>query len=85
MIDPWLWRYDRVIASEPLVARQISMRCLQLEAQRWRQRIFAVHLAMEEALVNAIHHGNVRRVEKRPRGFACRRDRVPSNHGRGRD
>jgi serine/threonine-protein kinase RsbW len=31
----------------------------QLEAQHWQQReIFAVHLATEEALVNAIRHGN---------------------------
>jgi serine/threonine-protein kinase RsbW len=60
MIDAWLWRYDRVIASDPVAARQVLDEMLvQLEARQWRQRdIFAVHLATEEALINAIHHGN---------------------------
>lgn len=60
MTNPWLWRYDRVIASDPTVARQVLDEMLsQLEVQHWQQRdIFAVHLATEEALVNAIHHGN---------------------------
>jgi len=60
MIYPWLWRYDRMIASDPAVARQALDELLgQLEAQQWQQRdIFAVHLATEEALVNAIQHGN---------------------------
>jgi serine/threonine-protein kinase RsbW len=60
MIDPWLWRYDRVIASDPSVARQVLDELLaQLESRQWQQReIFAVHLAVEEALVNAIQHGN---------------------------
>jgi len=59
-IDPWLWRYDRVITSDPTAARRVLDEMLaQLEAQHWQQReIFAVHLATEEALVNAIHHGN---------------------------
>jgi serine/threonine-protein kinase RsbW len=59
-IDPSLWRYDRVIASDPTVARQVLDELLaQLEARQWQQRdIFAVHLATEEALVNAIQHGN---------------------------
>jgi serine/threonine-protein kinase RsbW len=67
MIDPWLWRYDRVIASEASVARQVLDEMLaQLEAQSWQQRdIFAVHLATEEALVNAINHGNGSDAEKR--------------------
>ena len=58
--NPWLWRYDRVIASDPVVARQVLDEMLgQLEVQHWQQRdIFAVHLATEEALVNAIQHGN---------------------------
>ena len=60
MINPWLWRYDRVIANDPALARQVLDEMLaQLEAQHWQQReIFAVHLATEEALINAIHHGN---------------------------
>src|SRR5208337_1307619 len=61
MTHPWLWRYDRVIASDPTVARQVLDELLaQLEARHWQQRdIFAVHLATEEALVNAIQHGNL--------------------------
>ncbi len=60
MTNLWLWRYERVIASDPVVARQVLDEMLgQLEVQHWHQRdIFAVHLATEEALVNAIHHGN---------------------------
>jgi len=60
MTDRWLWLYDRVIASDTKLARQVLDEMLaQLEAQHWQQRdIFAVHLATEEALVNAIHHGN---------------------------
>ncbi len=59
-IDPWLWRCDRVITSDPAAARRVLDEMLaQLEAQHWQQReIFAVHLATEEALVNAIRHGN---------------------------
>jgi serine/threonine-protein kinase RsbW len=59
-IDPWLWRYDRIITSDPAAARGVLDEMLaQLEAQHWQQRdIFAVHLATEEALVNAIRHGN---------------------------
>jgi serine/threonine-protein kinase RsbW len=58
--NPWLWRFDRVIASDLAAARQVLDEMLgQLEARHWRQRdIFAVHLATEEALINAIHHGN---------------------------
>ncbi len=60
MLGSWLWRYDRLIASDPMAARQVLDEMLaQLEVQHWRQRdIFAVHLATEEALINAIHHGN---------------------------
>jgi serine/threonine-protein kinase RsbW len=60
MIDPWLWRCDRVIASDPLAARRVLDEMLaELEARHWQQRdIFAVHLATEEALANAMYHGN---------------------------
>ena len=58
--EPWVWHFDRIIASEPTRARQVLDELLsQLEGQNWHQRdIFAIHLAAEEALVNAIHHGN---------------------------
>jgi serine/threonine-protein kinase RsbW len=60
MIDRWIWLYDRVIASDTKAGREVLDELLeQLEAQHWQQReIFAIHLATEEALVNAICHGN---------------------------
>jgi serine/threonine-protein kinase RsbW len=72
MLHPWLWRYDRVIASDPTVARQVLDEMLaQLEAQQWQQRdIFAVHLATEEAMVNAIYHGNGSDARKKVH-FVC--------------
>ena len=50
VLDSWLWHYDRVIASDPMAARQVLDEMLaQLEIQHWQQRdIFAVHLATEE-------------------------------------
>jgi serine/threonine-protein kinase RsbW len=67
MTDRWVWLYDRVIASDTKAARQILDEMLaQLEAEHWQQRdIFAIHLATEEALVNAIYHGNASDTEKR--------------------
>jgi serine/threonine-protein kinase RsbW len=66
MIDRWVWLYDRVIASDTKAARVVLDELLaQMEAQQWQQReIFAVHLATEEALVNAICHGNHSDVRK---------------------
>ncbi len=71
-IDPWLWCYDRVIVSDSTIARQVLDEMLaQLEAQHWQQRdIFAVHLAAEEALANAIQHGNGCDARKNVR-FVC--------------
>ena len=81
MIDPWLWRYDRVIASDPTMARQVLDEMLaQLEARHWQQRdIFAVHLATEEALVNAIRHGNDSDAAKTVH-FVCLLGRRPDSH-----
>ena len=60
MSDRWDWLYDREIASDTKAARLVLDEMLaQLESRQWHQRdIFAVHLAAEEALVNAICHGN---------------------------
>ena len=56
----WIWRCDRVIPSNMEAGRRILVELLrQLETAGWSRRdIFAVHLAMEESLVNAIRHGN---------------------------
>jgi serine/threonine-protein kinase RsbW len=55
-----------------MLARQVLDEMLvHLEAQQWQQRdIFAVHLATEEALVNAIYHGNGSDARKKVH-FVC--------------
>src|SRR5208283_4251874 len=72
MLNSWLWRYDRVIASDPTVARDVLDEILaQLEIRHWQQRdIFAIHLATEEALINAICHGNRSDASKKVH-FVC--------------
>ncbi len=56
----WIWACDRSIASEMAGGRQILDELLaRLIAEGWSRRDrFAIHLAVEEALVNAIRHGN---------------------------
>lgn len=56
----WIWQCDRTIPSETAAGRQILDEVLQqLKAQHWLPHdVFSVHLAMHEALVNAILHGN---------------------------
>ena len=58
--DTWIWRSDRVIPSKTGAGRHVLQEVLQqLERQHWVQHdIFGVHLAIEEALINAIKHGN---------------------------
>ncbi len=58
--EQWIWRRDHVIPSDTAAGRRVLSEVLdELEARHWSQRdVFAVHLAMEEALVNAITHGN---------------------------
>ena len=56
----WVWQCEHVIPSETGAGSPILQEILdQLEKQAWIQHdIFSIHLAMEEALVNAIRHGN---------------------------
>lgn len=56
----WTWQLDQCIPSRTKAAEQIIEALLaQLEAEQWEsQEVFGVHLAVEEALVNAITHGN---------------------------
>jgi len=56
----WIWRCDRVIPSDTGAGKQVLEEVLQeLKTQHWvAHDIFGVHLAMHEALVNAIIHGN---------------------------
>ena len=58
--DRWVWQCERVIPSETGAGAPLLQEILQqLEKHDWIQHdIFSIHLAMEEALVNAIRHGN---------------------------
>ncbi len=55
-----LWSSDETIASHPSVIKLVLKRIMaQLEEYQWPlQDKFGFHLAAEEALVNAIRHGN---------------------------
>jgi serine/threonine-protein kinase RsbW len=57
---PWIWQLGRVIPSDVAAGREILQELLdQLESRGWPQNeVFHVHLAVHEALVNAIEHGN---------------------------
>ena len=56
----WIWRSDHTIGSDLTAGRRVLDELIrQLHSQRWnRHDVFGVHLAIEEALVNAIRHGN---------------------------
>jgi serine/threonine-protein kinase RsbW len=68
----WTWQCDRVIPNDTAVGRQLLEELLgQLESQHWGRRdIFGIHLAIDEALVNAILHGNALDEAKHVR-FCC--------------
>ncbi len=71
--DRWVWQCERVIPSETGAGAPLLEEVLgQLKKNDWIQHdIFSVHLAMEEALVNAIRHGNQLDVNKHVH-VACR-------------
>lgn len=56
----WLCSQERTIASETAAGKQFIDDLLgDLAQQSWsEQEIFGIHLAVEEAVVNAIKHGN---------------------------
>jgi serine/threonine-protein kinase RsbW len=56
----WKWLIDEQIPSDPDVGRSFVERLLrQLESDNWQSEdIFGINLAVEEAMVNAIKHGN---------------------------
>ena len=60
LADGWTWCFERKIASDPIEGRMVVAELLgELERRHWDETdVFAVHLALEEALVNAIKHGN---------------------------
>lgn len=56
----WTWQLEQRIPSRTQAAEQVIDALLaHLEAEAWNSHeVFGVHLAVEEALVNAIKHGN---------------------------
>jgi len=56
----WIWQCDHVIPSRPEASRQVQEEILEQMARlHWGDHdVFSVRLAMEEALINAIKHGN---------------------------
>lgn len=58
--DHWTWQCDETLPNDIAVGRELLDVLLhQLEALHWtRHDIFGVHLAVDEALVNANVHGN---------------------------
>lgn len=63
----WNWSHAQTLASDTsLTSEVIEALLAQLRADAWEERdIFGVHLAVEEALVNAIKHGNREQADKR--------------------
>lgn len=63
----WNSSVEREIPSDAAVGKQLIDELLvQLEQNDWSENdIFAMHLAVEEALVNAIKHGNQNDVSKK--------------------
>jgi serine/threonine-protein kinase RsbW len=71
--NPWIWQRDYVIPTRSGAERPVVEEILgQLQLHRWCERdVFGVHLALEEALTNAIKHGNQFDAQKRIE-IACR-------------
>lgn len=62
----WTWVTDQKLPSTIDAGHQFIAEILaRLEAEAWTsQDIFGIHLALEEAVVNAIKHGNKLNVSK---------------------
>ena len=60
------WRYDDHIPSKPdCCATIVGMVLEQLDKNGWGNKdSFGIHMAMEEAVMNAIDHGNNRSADK---------------------
>jgi serine/threonine-protein kinase RsbW len=56
----WSWTLDRRIPSDTAIGSKVIEELLrELNALRWSEHdVFGIHLAVEEAIVNAIKHGN---------------------------
>lgn len=60
MSNEWSWSNETRFATDPATAKKLLDELLgQLSSSGWtEQEVFGVHLAAEEALMNAIKHGN---------------------------
>ena len=67
--EQWIWRCDRMIPSTTAAGRGIvDELVLALESRQWSlQDVFSIQLAVEEAMVNAIMHGNQLHPHKKVR------------------
>lgn len=65
--DSPVWILEVAIESDPQQAVDVIKRVLDyLETNHWPSRdLFGIHLAMEEALMNAIKHGNRNQKDKK--------------------
>lgn len=56
------WKIDRSIPSDPAVACELILTTIHhMERLGWNEAdVFAVHMALEESIMNAIKHGNRR-------------------------
>ena len=70
---PHVWNLQRVIVSDGAAAQAVLDEILsELRARQWpASDLFAVHLAVHEALTNAVVHGNRRDPNKKVT-VACR-------------
>ena len=76
---PWIWQSQTAIPSHTAAARaRLDQLIAELARNGWpRREIFRVRLAVEEALVNAIKHGNRQDPTKRVYvAFCLSADRV---------
>ena len=60
MVDAWTWNWEISIPSQPQAGTDLLEELIQqLENRNWLAHdVFGIRLAAEEALVNAIRHGN---------------------------
>lgn len=70
--EKWTWQCDQVIPNDTALGRRLLEEVLQqLRTQHWSRRdVFGVHLAVDEAIANAVHHGNAADATKHLR-FRC--------------
>jgi len=77
MSETWSWHTEETLPSETNAGKRFLDEVLaQLEVHEYTPKdIFSVHMAVEEALVNAIKHGNGLDAHKRVR-VACHLSKV---------